>query len=200
MTRCAALISMIIILVSLSPCYAYGSEEVILELQETEWTWEPQSTAVFEGSASFPGEVPEQVVLKLFFSVQPDDSDPGEVVFQTVNEKKLTLRKQKSEYTLLCGGENTFSFTACWKTPESVFFSKVEIVCRIYNEDESRIIAEKRLVFSRSASEIADIDDGKIRLKADFTMWTIYSVAAAAVIWLLAALRIIINKIAGRKQ
>ena len=61
------------------------------------------------------------------------------------------------------------------------------------------MIAEKRLVFSRSASEIADIDDGRIRLKADFSMWTSYSIIAAAAIWLLAALRIIINK-AGRKQ
>ena len=191
---CTAWVIVIMLFACVCSCFASGAENTAVELQQLEWTWEPLSTATFEGTVSFGSDAPEQVVLKLSFSVQPDDSDPGEVVFQTVNEKKLTLRKQKSTCSVTRGDEDTLRFTGSWKTPESVFFTRIEITCRAYNEDESILLAENKLVFTRTASEIAQIDDGRIRLKIDFSEWTGYAAIAAGVIWLLAAARILINK------
>ena len=194
MKRCTAWAFVIMLLVCACPCFATGTENTAVELQQLEWSWEPLSTATFEGNVSFDSNAPEQVVMKLSFSVQPDDSDPGEVVFQTVNGKKLTLRKQKPTCSVTRGDEDTLRFIGGWKTPENVFFNRIEITCRVYNEDESVQLAENKLVFTRTASEIAQIDDGKIRLKADFSEWTGYAAVAAGVIWLLAAARIFINK------
>ena len=194
MKRCTAWILIVMLAVSVCPFYACAGESAAVEMQPLEWTWDPLSTATFEGVVSFDGLSPEQVVLKLSFSVQPDDTDPGEVVFQTVNDKKLTLRKQKPVYTLTRGNEETLRFIGCWKTPESTFFSRIEIVCSIYAEDESNLIAENKLVFTRTASEIAQIDDGRIRLKADFSEWTLYVTFAAAAVWVIAAARLLLNR------
>ena len=56
------------------------------------------------------------------------------------------------------------------------------------------LIAENKLVFTRTASEIAQIDDGRIRLKADFSEWTLYVTFAAAAVWVIAAARLLLNR------
>ena len=189
----------LILFLSLSVCNAFADDSISIDLQELDWNWEPLSSATFEGVLSFSDQAPEHVIVKLSMSVFPEDSDPGEVVIQSVNGKALTLRKQKPVYSLTRGDEDTFRFTGSWKTPEKVFFRRVEIVCSIDSEDESELYSRKNIVFSRSASEIAEINDGKIRLKTDFTSWTLYICIAAAVIWILAVIRIIINK-KGRER
>ena len=194
MKRCPALFLVLVYIFCLFPCYATEYGDVTVSLQELEWTWEPLNIATFEGNVSFTGQAPENVILKLSLSVLPDESDPGEVVFQTVNEKKLTLRKQKPVYLFSPEGNDSCHFIGSWKTPEEVFFTRIDISCRIYNEDESILLAESHLVFSRSSSDIAKINDGKIRLNYDFSTWTLYTAAAAAVIWILALIRIRLNK------
>jgi hypothetical protein len=51
----------------------------------------------------------------------------------------------------------------------------------------------------RTKAEMAEADDGKIKLKADFAAWTLWVGIAAGVIWLLAVIRIVMNRIARKK-
>lgn len=194
MKRCAACFMVLISIVFLISVANSSGTGVQLTLRELQWSWEPLNIATFEGSIAFPGQTPDKVFLKLSFTVSPDDSETGEVVFQTVNNKKLTLRKQKPSCMLELEGSDSVSFTGCWKTPENVLFTRIEILCRVYNENESELLAEQSLVFSRTASDIARINDGRFRLNFDFASWTTYTAIAAAVIWLSAIARILKNK------
>ena len=85
-------------------------------------------------------------------------------------------------------------------TPDDVFFTKVDIDFRICSEDGNTILAQQKLTVSRSASELAEKDDGKIRLKADLSAWTVRIIVAAGLIWILAVLRIVLNRIKKKKE
>ena len=141
-----------------------------------------------------------KLLMKLTFNTEPRATDPGEVVFHTVNGKKLTLRKQKAEYTFDPKGQDTLEFIGNWKTPDDVFFTKIEIELQICSEDGSTVLAGNKLTVSRSASEMAEKEDGKIRLKIDASAWILRILIAAGVIWIFAVLRIIVNRNSGKKE
>lgn len=174
--------------------------KIIEILQEKEWTWEENSAATFEGSVSLDGLPEGKLLLRLSFTTDPKASDPGQVVFHTVNGTKLTLRKQKPEYVFDPEGQETLQFAGNWKTPDSVFFTKVDILFQVCTEDGSRVLDEKRLTVSRSASEIIEKDDGRFRLRVDFSGWTRYAAIAAGAVWILAAVRLILNRNKKKKE
>ena len=195
------LFCLILIMTSLAcPAISAADGDASVQLAETEWTWEENSIAAFEGTASLAGMPEGKLLLQLSFSTEPKGTDPGEIVFQTVNGKKLTLRKQKAEYTFDPKGQDVLEFTGNWKTPDDVFFTKVDIDFRICSEDGNTILAQQKLTVSRSASELAEKDDGKIRLKADLSAWTVRIIVAAGLIWILAVLRIVLNRIKKKKE
>ena len=173
--------------------FSESTNELSLVLEEKEWTWEENSYASFEGTFAAEHALPGKVRMELTMAAVPENSETGEIFFQTVNEKKLTLRKQKSEYTFSAEGVTDFGFTGSWKTPETVPFTQVEITCRIYNEDGSALLAEQKMTVSRDASEIVEKDDGKFRIRENLSGWTIWAAIAAAVIWILAFIRMILN-------
>ena len=76
----------------------------------------------------------------------------------------------------------------------------MEIIFQICTEDGETVLAEQKLTVSRTAAEITEKDDGRIRLKADFSTWILWGAVAAAVIWILAILRIILNRIKRKKE
>lgn len=165
-----------------------------VEIHEIEWSWNPMSSATFAGVISLGTPLPEEVHLKLSIRTVPDDVNCGEVVFQKINDKNLTLRKQKSFYSLTLGETDSIQFSGAWRIPEYVPFTKVEISCQAFGPDDQTLLAENSLVFSRSSAEAADIRDGKIRIKYDLTNWTFWIIGAAGIIWILAFLRIHLNK------
>ena len=191
---------LLVTLLFICPVLSIADGDTSIQLAETEWTWEENSIAVFEGKASLDGMPEGKLLMKLTFNTEPRATDPGEVVFHTVNGKKLTLRKQKAEYTFDPKGQDTLEFIGNWKTPDDVFFTKIEIELQICSEDGSTVLAGNKLTVSRSASEMAEKDDGKIRLKIDASAWILRILIAAGVIWILAVLRIIVNRNSGKKE
>ena len=177
-----------------------GASENDAALSELEWTWEENSIASFQGIVPLDLLPSGKLLLKLSFSTEPKSADSGEIVFQTVNGKKLTLRKQKSEYSFNHQDENELQFIGNWRTPEDVFFTRISIVFQICSEDGTSVLAEHRMNVSRTAAELLERDDGKIRLKTDLGAWILRIGIAAAVIWILAVLRILINRNAAKKR
>ena len=171
-----------------------------ITLSEKEWTWEKKNIASFEGTATTDSLPEGKLLLKLSLTTEPKATDPGEIVFQTVNGKKLTLKKQKDEFVFNHENQEPLTFIGNWRTPDDVFFSSVEITFRICTEDGETVLAEQKMKVSRTAAEMAEKDDGKIRLKADFSAWTLWIGIAAGVIWLLAIIRIAINHRTGKKE
>lgn len=179
---------------------ACADESFRTELQEAEWTWNESSSASFTGTVSFDELPCEKLLLKLSFTTDPDSTNQGNVVFHTVNGKKLTIRKQQPEYTFAPGELKSFDFTGTWKTPENVFFTKIVITFQVCTEDGETVLGESKLTVQRDASELAKKEDGKFRLKTDFSKWTLWIAVAAGVIWVLAAARILWNHKRSRKE
>ena len=193
MKRFIALCILSIAFFHLISVYAAADNSIEIKLTELEWKWDPLETASFEGVIQFDDNTPDTVLIKLSFTAAPEASETGEVVFQTVNDKKLTLRKQKSIYTLNRDGADSFRFVGNWKTPENVYFTRVEITCCIYNNDETVLLAENKLVETRKTSDVLAIEDGRFRIRYNFLEWTQYALAAAGAVWVLAAFRMYRN-------
>lgn len=172
---------------------AAAAGSVQTELKEAEWTWDESSIASLTGSVSY-AELPcEKLLLRLSFKTDPESTNRGDVVFHTVNGKKLTIRKQQPEYVFMPEDLKSFDFTANWKTPENVFFTRVEITFQVCTEDGETVLGESKLLMQRDASELANKEDGKFRLRIDFSKWTFWVAVAAGMIWLLAIVRILLN-------
>ena len=184
----------------LGPALCRAEGDTAIELQEKEWTWDAKNLASFDGSASLAGMPEGKLTLKLSLATEPKATDPGEVVFQTVNGKKLTLKKQKAEYSVKHEGSDELSFTGNWKTPGDVFFTKVEICFQICTEDGETVLAEQKLTVSRSTADMLNADDGKIRIKTDFSAWTRWVFIAAGVLWILAIVRVVMHRTARKKE
>lgn len=170
-----------------------GEGDIQISLQETEWRWEENTSAVFSGTVS-ASSLPEKVLMKLSVSTVPETGETGEAVFQNVNGKKLTIRKQKPEYTLNAEGLTEYDFTGIWNTPDSVLFTRVDILLQLWSADGSSLLGEQTLSVSRDTSEVVEKDDGRIRLRENFSGWTLYIAVAAAAVWALALIRILINR------
>ena len=194
MKRCISCCLVFFMICCMSPCAASRQDTATIEINQLEWTWNPLDVATFEGTVHLGEGAPDKLLLKLSFSAFPESGEPGEVVFSSVDGKKLTLRKQKPEYTVSPENRDTLSFVGNWKTPDNAYLTRVEITCSVYDESGAVLIAENKLTESRNESEILAIDDGRIRLPYNFPLWTRYAAAAAAAVWLLAIFRIIVNK------
>lgn len=194
------LVILILLVLMFFPGCSSAAGSFDISLQEKEWTWNESDIATFSGIVSFDELPCESLVLRLQLTTDPVSTNCGEVVFQTVNEKKLTLRKQQPEYILSPGSEKEFSFIGNWKTPDNVFFTKTEILFQIYTDDGGSLLAEKKLTVHRDSSELANQEDGRYRLKVDFSKWTNWALIAAGILWILAIGRIIWNYIRNKKE
>lgn len=189
-----------VVLLCLCTCASRAADAVQAELREAEWTWDESSIATFNGTVSFEELPCEKLLLRLSFTTDPDSTNQGEVVFHTVNGKKLTLRKQRPEYTFPPGDLKSFEFIGNWKTPDNVFFTKIEITFKVCTEDGETVLGETKLTMRRDASELANKEDGKFRLKTDFSKWTLWIAVGAGTIWLFAFVRILINLKRSKKE
>ena len=76
------------LILTLFPALCRAEGESILSLQEKEWTWEKNNIASFEGSASLASMPQGKLLLTLEIETEPKATDPGQVVFQTVNDQE----------------------------------------------------------------------------------------------------------------
>jgi len=173
---------------------SYARAEFTSEMHVTDWTWEESKSAVFEGSVTFDRYEQDKMIMKLSFTATPEATDSGRIVFQTVNGKKLTLRKESDTYVFSPGEQTEFRFIGNWRTPESVFFDKVVVMLRVYSEDETTLLSEHRMEVRRESDEQYDPNDGKIRITADFPGMTRIILVAAAAVWTAALVRIFISR------
>ncbi len=189
-SRCILLLSILMVYL----CSDYAGAEIKSEMHATDWTWEDSKSAVFEGSVLLDGYEQEKVILKLFLEAFPEATDNGKVVFQAVNGKKLTLRKESDTYVFTVGSQPEFRFTGNWRTPESVFFDKITVTLRVYQEDESTVLSEYKLEVNRENDDNYDPEDGRIRITADIPKITRILLIAASIVWGLAIIRTILNR------
>ena len=171
-----------------------AAAEFTSEMHVTEWTWEESKSAVFEGSVIFSGYEEEKMILKLSFTALPEATDSGKIVFQTVNGKKLTLRKESDTYVFTPGDQTEFRFIGNWRTPETVFFDKATVTLSVYSSDESTLLTEYKMEVRRENDEQYDPNDGKIRITADLQGWTLRIMIAASAVWVFALARVLVNR------
>ncbi len=193
------LCSLLLTVLMFFPCCTFASDTVNAVLQETEWTWEESSSAVFTGKVSYDELPCKKFLLKLSITTDPESPNPGEVIFHDVNGKKLTLNKQKPEYKFSPEDLKSFDFTGYWKTPDNVYFTSVAISLQVCTEDGDTVLGESRLEVSRRSSDMANQNDGRFRIRADLSQWTLYAAVAAGVLWVLATVRILLNRIKRKK-
>ena len=199
--RCIMVLSVLLLFLIQTCCsFASGEESILITLQENEWTWEENSAAYFSGTVKADESLPDKILMKLSLSAAPENENAGEVVFQNVNGKKLTIRKQKPEYSVSAEGLKEFDFSGVWNTPDAVKFTRVDILLQIFNAEGSSLLAEQTLTVSRDLADVVEKDDGKIRLKDYFSDWTVYIAAGAAVIWILAVVRAVLNRKKTNKE
>ena len=161
-----------------------------VHIEKEEWSWIGNTAATFKGSIICQGVTDEDpVILRLTLITGPDDSDSGDIVFTSVNHKRLAVRKQKNEYILTASPTATTVFTGSWMIPEGKQFSTAAITFEV-TDKENNILASDTITMTDSAvSALSDAprlpDPGKYIRPI---------IIAAGIIWILALIRIIYHR------
>ena len=188
--RCCArcCISLLFLMLFLIPC-ASCAAGISCEIIPADSSWIPGESALFEGIVSADGALSaDSITLKLSIRTDPVLSEPGTILFSEVNGKKLSIRNQKDEYTVSLQEGGEIRFSGSWLLPENVHLSAVEIVLTVLDPDGS-IIAETSAAV---AAETAVSGSSGITFP-DLTVPIRIVAIAAAVVWILAAVRILIH-------
>ena len=188
--RCCArcCISLLFLMLFLIPC-ASCAAGISCEIIPADSSWIPGESALFEGVVSADGALSaDSITLKLSIRTDPVLSEPGTILFSEVNGKKLSIRNQKNEYTVSLQEGGEIRFSGSWLLPENVHLSAVEIVLTVLTPDGS-IIAETSAAV---AAETAVSGSSGITFP-DLTVPIRIVAIAAAVVWILAAVRILIH-------
>ena len=188
--RCCArcCISLLFLMLFLIPCTSCAAG-ISCEIIPADSSWIPGESALFEGIVSADGALSaDSITLKLSIRTDPVLSEPGTILFSEVNGKKLSIRNQKDEYTVSLQEGGEIRFSGSWLLPENVHLSAVEIVLTVLDPDGS-IIAETSAAV---AAETAVSGSSGITVP-DLTVPIRIAAIAAAVVWILAAVRILIH-------
>ena len=188
--RCCArcCISLLFLMLFLIPCTSCAAG-ISCEIIPADSSWIPGESALFEGIVSADSAFSaDSITLKLSIRTDPVLSEPGTILFSEVNGKKLSIRNQKDEYTVSLQEGGEIRFSGSWLLPENVHLSAVEIVLTVLDPDGS-IIAETSAAV---AAETAVSGSSGITFP-DLTVPIRIVAIAAAVVWILAAVRILIH-------
>ena len=100
MSRRTCMIILTALIIFLLASETEAANILSIHIEKDEWSWVGDTAATFKGSIICQGVTDEDpVILRLTLITGPDDSDSGEIVFTSVNHKRLAVRKQKNEYT-----------------------------------------------------------------------------------------------------
>ena len=116
-------------------------------------------------------------------------SDPGTIVFSEVNGKKLSIRNQKDEYTVSLQAGSEIRFSGSWLIPENIHVSDIALVLTVLGPDGS-ILDEVSAPVSGNVSGSGPSGTMFPDLAAPIR----YVLLAAAAVWILAAVRILIHQ------
>ena len=158
-------------------------------------SWIPGESALFEGCVSADETVSyDNVMMKLSIRTDPVLSETGAIVFSEVNGKKLSIRNQKDEYPVSLQSGSEIRFSGSWLIPESIHVSDAALVLTILDPDGS-ILDEVSAPLSGSES----VSSPSVMMFPDLAAPIRYVLIAAAAVWTLAAVRILIHQ-KRRKQ
>ncbi len=158
-------------------------------------SWIPGESALFEGCVSADETVSyDNVMMKLSIRTDPVLSETGAIVFSEVNGKKLSIRNQKDEYPVSLQSGSEIRFSGSWLIPENIHVSDAALVLTILDPDGS-ILDEVSAPLSGSES----VSSPSVMMFPDLAAPIRYVLIAAAAVWTLAAVRILIHQ-KRRKQ
>ena len=169
--------------------YAASAAGISCEITPAVSSWTPGESALFDGTVSTDGTVSaDSITMRLSIRTDPVLPEPGTIIFSEVNGKKLSIRNQKEEYpvSLQEGGEIRFS--GSWLLPENAHVSEVILVLTVLGPDGS-VLGEAAASLSGEASASGSSGMTFPDLSAVIRMILI----AAAVVWILAGIRIFIH-------
>ena len=168
---------------------------ITCEINPAGSSWIPGESALFEGCISADGTVSsDSATMKLSIRTDPVLSDPGTIVFSEVNGKKLSIRNQKDEYTVSLQAGSEIRFSGSWLIPENIHVSDIALVLTVLGPDGS-ILDEVSAPVSGNVSGSGPSGTMFPDLAAPIR----YVLLAAAAVWILAAVRILIHQ-KRRKQ
>ena len=158
-------------------------------------SWIPGESVLFEGCVSADETVSyDNVMMKLSIRTDPVLSETGAIVFSEVNGKKLSIRNQKDEYPVSLQSGSEIRFSGSWLIPENIHVSDAALVLTILDPDGS-ILDEVSAPLSGSES----VSRPSVMMFPDLAAPIRYVLIAAAAVWTLAAVRILIHQ-KRRKQ
>ena len=163
---------------------------ITCEINPAGSSWIPGESALFEGCISADGTVSsDSATMKLSIRTDPVLSDPGTIVFSEVNGKKLSSRNQKDEYTVSLQAGSEIRFSGSWLIPENIHVSDIALVLTVLGPDGS-ILDEVSAPVSGNVSGSGPSGTMFPDLAAPIR----YVLLAAAAVWILAAVRILIHQ------
>ena len=199
-TRCCtgrfmALVLTVLILLNILPAAAAGIAEI--QVMENEWTWSPGGVATFTGTITGEAGELEGATLALSISPEPKGEDSGSIVFTSVNNKKIKIRKQSDSYELN-GLESmgAIPFEGSWFIPESSAFFKAVVKVTASNA-LGEVIGEGSMTVGESGDAAAG---ALIRIPADIGKINLWIGITAAVIWAAAIIRIMLLRGRAAKE
>ena len=173
------------------PCAAAENQPSVMSsgIYRTVWRWNPGETAEFEGNI-ICDHVDENhpLIISLSAEAVSDDTEVTSPVFRYVNGTKQSNRHPKSEITVTESNQS-IRFTGGWKLPENVRIDEAVIHLKIYSQNEELL----------SESELRMKNDQVVAGATGYHFPELgkpvrYIIIAAAVIWILAVIRMIINR------
>ena len=163
---------------------------ITCEISPAGSSWIPGESALFEGCISADGTVSsDSATMKLSIRTNPVLSDPGTIVFSEVNGKKLSIRNQKDEYTVSLQAGSEIRFSGSWLIPENIHVSDIALVLTVLGPDGS-ILDEVSAPVSGNVSGSGPSGT----MFPDLAAPILYVLLAAAAVWILAAVRILIHQ------
>lgn len=158
-------------------------------IYKTEWRWNPGDTAEFEGNIICDHvSENEPLTISLSVDVVPGGTEVSPPVFRYVNGQKQSNRHPKSEVTVT-SSEQAIRFSGGWELPANYRIDEATIHLKVYNRKEE-LLGESELRMNNDQL----ISGGSENRLPDTGRFIRYILIAAALIWVLALIRIYINR------
>lgn len=158
-------------------------------IYKTEWRWEAGATAEFEGNMICENVSEDHpLIMSLSVDVLPEGTEKKEPHFTRVNGEKQSVKRPKSEITI-SSSDQAIRFSGGWEIPEGVRIEEATIHLKIYNQ-EYELLSESDLQMRND--QITAGETGYRFPEIGNRLWII--IGAAAAIWMMAVIRIIVNR------
>ena len=169
------------------------SQQCSATLSLDEWTWEAGASATFSGTVTISGSETGKITLQLEAVPEQGQSQPQHIVFVSVNNKRVKVKKQSDTYTLKepVPGE-TIPFAGSWLVPAENVPDHLTIRLRVLNQD-NKVICETEIEAGGDQGDQAVSENQALRIPLHPERILRYTIIAAALFWTAAILRMILT-------